>query len=646
MKVPSRTETLNRVIHKLRGEGAWPAGGAMASHGDGARGVPGRSRRGRGGRSPRAAGSPRGLGRWLGSLWLACALALVPAAGATGAEIHSNGRGGGLWSEPATWHGGQVPGPEDTVVIAMRDRVEFDGDDRAQPTCRALHLDPEAVLSFRDSRGGRRTLTVAGPVESYGTIRIDGTGDRRGMYELRLVGEGRAARTVTLQENAGLLIYGYEHHRDERNVRLVATSLDPEAEGAPTPARIIADGRVMFDLHHAHVRDVELELSNLDNSGGARERLNIIGSALTGRSRLRLENCDTPTVRDNHFHADGDAAPDHAIRMIGNTLAQIIGNTIEGPYDMGLHINPDRNSTLADLQIRDVTTRGVYMRNVTDTVLRNVHIESEDATEGVWLQSSYGGALLEQVRVVGADRGFRVRHSRAQMSDCAAEGMAVPDEERAGVGLHVHRSSVRLINSPFDPDEIEINADGSPPGDDEPYVETMQHVVVRVLPAEEEVEAETDAAQAPAPGGAEASARRGGEAPAGLGAEQFQPRDAAHRTVDLPRGVRVRMQTAEASGGVPADRADLNVRNSPVPVSRTGFTPMPGSQHGLAVRSWRYDREAQFRQAPFYELIVEKPTGEEDEAYRTLASETVEPRADWFRPEPNRPEPTIEVTLP
>ena len=53
--------------------------------------------------------------------WLLTLAVLALAHPAMAAEIHSNGRGGGKWDDPATWHSGVVPAADDTVVIAMRD---------------------------------------------------------------------------------------------------------------------------------------------------------------------------------------------------------------------------------------------------------------------------------------------------------------------------------------------------------------------------------------------------------------------------------------------------------------------------------------------------------------------------------------------
>src|SRR5215471_6089991 len=66
--------------------------------------------------------------RVLASVLLVTALGLLTA-GVRAAEIHSNGRGGGEWSDPATWRGKAAPGPDDDVVIARGDAVVFDRND-------------------------------------------------------------------------------------------------------------------------------------------------------------------------------------------------------------------------------------------------------------------------------------------------------------------------------------------------------------------------------------------------------------------------------------------------------------------------------------------------------------------------------------
>lgn len=554
-------------------------------------------------------------------LWASCALGLVllvPLSGARAAEIHSNGQGGGRWSEPTTWHGSEVPGPEDTVVIAMRDRVTFDRDDSKRISCRALHLDPESVLTFATGTQ-RLTLTVAGRIDAYGTIRIDGTSSDIGVREIRLVGEP-ADRRIRLREHAALLLYGSESRAAEMpNVRLVAG--EPDTDETPEPAHLVADGKVMVDLHHSRIDQINIDLANLDNSGGSRERLNLIGNHFTGQSTLRLEACDTPVVRHNHFQADANRPPTTAIMAVESKLIQIQHNIIEGPYATAIRLDTDTNSTIAETRIIGVTERGVDLRHAIDTSLQRLRIDGDGAAEGVQVYRSDEGVLLEQVHVANAQRGYRFDRSRAQLTDCSARDLEVSEESGAGVAVDLSRAAVQLVNTPFEPDQIAIDPSGNPPNG-APYVQTMQYVIVRVT------------------AGQWAPDARDGEA-------AVSHRDTgAEQTAELPAGLRVRLQTSEASGGVPENGADLNVRNSPVPVSRTGLTPMPRSQHALTVRSWHIDRTGEFRQAPFYDLIVEARAQDTSNSRKTLLTRRVEPRADWFRPEPNAPEPTIELSLP
>ena len=560
--------------------------------------------------------------RDIGGTWLsvACCLLLIgPIAQALGAEIHSNGRGGGAWSEPGTWHGGEVPGPDDVVVIAMRDRVIFDQNDRDQRTCGALFLDPESVLSFEEGSEGL-ALTVAGPIDAYGTIRIDGTRDGTGNREIRLVGTQPEQRRVRLREHGGLLLYGDKQAEDDgrQKVRLIADAAGSDATAQPV--QLTANDKAMVDLRHSDIRNIRIELADLDNSGGARERLNIIGSRMTGNTTIRLERCDTPVVRDNHFQTYSGASQEIAIESIGSRLGQFRGNTIEGPYAMGMVLKLDNNSTVADTRIDGAMKGGVVLRKCIDTSLQHLSVRGAGEGEGVSVSDSREGVLLEQVRVENADRGYRFEHSRAQLTDCSAQSSAVAQDNEAWAAIGLLRSSLRLINTPFAPDLIDIEDEGAPPGG-EPFIETMQYVIVRVTPSRESPDSGDD-----------------------VGARQ--PAHNARGEAKLPKGLRVRLQTAEASGGVPAKGADLNVRNSPVPVGRTGMTPLPRSQHALIVRSWRIDREQIFQQAPFYELTIDAPALDGSDARRALVRQTVEPRAGWFRREPNEPEPTIEVSLP
>jgi len=80
------------------------------------------------------------------------------------AEITSNGKGGGAWSNPAAWLGQNVPGPDDDAVIQKGDIIDFDRDDDGKVTCRKLLIDPRGAFRLKAGQG-KVTCCLAGPVE-------------------------------------------------------------------------------------------------------------------------------------------------------------------------------------------------------------------------------------------------------------------------------------------------------------------------------------------------------------------------------------------------------------------------------------------------------------------------------------------------
>lgn len=570
----------------------------------------------------KAGGGFRLPGRWRRTIrtGAVCLLVLLTRGGSAAArDIYSNGRGGGPWSDPATWHGQKVPGPGDVAVIAMRDEVIFDRDDRDQPTCRALYLDPGAVLRFAKDRQ-QLTLTVAGPIESYGTIQINAAHAPTAVYALRMVGQGEDQRTIHLAINSALLVYGSKTHgQDERNARIAADALDAKAKRQPI--QIIADGDAMIDLRDARLDDVQVRLSHLDNTHSVpNERLNIIGNYFAGMSMLRLVGCDTPVVRGNTFHTQDGRAPSYAIYGLTLKLANFQGNTFNGPYGDAITLWHCTSPAISQTQITGVRDHGIEIVRSADASVRDVRI---DRVGNYGIRGfSTPNMTLKNVVITDAKLPFKLFRTNAQLTNCSATAPPVKSPDKVSdsdadssdgdakkpsipVLMLLRQASARLINTPMQPDQIRITEADERRGDG-PLVETMQYLVVRVAPA---------------------SAKDG--APA-----------------DLPAGLRVRVHTAKASGGVPKGRADLNVRNSPVPVSPAGVTPLPLTHHALLLRGWRIDSHGKFRQAPFYKLIVEAPEAGGDGGYAALASKIIEPRADWFRFKPNGPKPTTEVTLP
>ena len=117
---------------------------------------------------------------------------------ALAADVHSNGTGGGAWSDAATWRTKTVPAADDSVVIAAGDAVEFDCDDSAKVSCKDLALDPDAILGFKP--GGKRVLVIAGLIDSYGSIKVTSR-DAGDFMELRLTGDA-PERIIRLERAA------------------------------------------------------------------------------------------------------------------------------------------------------------------------------------------------------------------------------------------------------------------------------------------------------------------------------------------------------------------------------------------------------------------------------------------------------------
>ena len=515
-----------------------------------------------------------------GILQLAIVALLLPLCAA--AEIHSNGLGGGRWSDPASWHGNAVPTKDDAVVIATGDTIAFDGNDIEQPSCAQVSIDPEGVLTFR-ADAASHVLSVAGPIESYGAIRMDGTRSPQGSMELRLAGADDAGRTIRLLRNASLLAYGAEGLPDERRNVLLST-LEPAAGQPRRLGTVVAGVDTMIDLHSARLTDIAVQASSIDNTGfKPNERLNIVGNRFAGLSQLSLNSCDTPLVNGNVFDCGEGVTVPIAITTASCKLADIRANHIVTGYQRGIQVQSDEDSSCTGNTVTAAEIC-VYWHG-TNAMVKNNTISG--AATGVQFTSASG--VAEGLGVAGAKTAIEVINSSFQLTDVHVENL--PED---GVALSLNNAAVTLLNSNLAPEKIK--GVGAPPGA-EPWVQAMEYLVVRVK----------------------------GERPA---------------------GTEVEVRTAAASGGPPQGAADLNVRNSPASLSTAGFTPLPASLRPLIVRSWSLKRDGKKGESPFYDLVTSAPAAAEGEAPKVLKTQVIEPKPEWYRPDPNAPVPTLEVALP
>jgi len=476
--------------------------------------------------------------------WLLSVLAILAAAACRAAEIHSNGSGGGRWSDPATWHGSRLPAADDTVVIATGDTVAVDA--AAADTgamIRGLSIDPDSALVLRAIEARSLLLTIAGPVECYGTIRLEGVHAARGTVEVRLTAEDPQDRVVRLRQNGSFLAYGREGlDGGNRNVILRSGMPEPPSREMAT-VRVTTDS--MLDVHHCRVVDVAFSASDLDNTGARpNQRLTIVGNQFRGAARLSLARCDTPTVRNNRFDADGQQVAS-AVEVDACQLADIQGNEFRGRYGTAIRIQRDTDSTLAGNRIEDAET-GVFWSG-SNAMLRTQSLSG--CTIGMRLEGVTG--VVEDTVIEGCTTGVSIAGSTVQLTD-----VRVGDVPADGRALSCNGSAVTLLNSNLVAEQIDVGAT-MPPGD-RPPVQALMYVVVKVA----------------------------GTVPAGT-------------TVDV--------RTNEASGRPKPGAADMNVRNAPARLMANGLTPLPRTMRPLVVRSWSIQRDGTIAAAPFYDLVITAP---------------------------------------
>ncbi len=490
-------------------------------------------------------------------------------------EYHSNGSGGGLWMDPATWKERIVPAPGDVVVIASGDTVAFDGHDPEHPSCRRILIDPSGVLTFKIDEAPH-TLNVGGGIEAYGSIRIDAARLPGAAPELRLSGAADGQRTVRLMRGAAMLVYGASGAREEPNVTIASGRAGQLAE-------IVADGQVMLDLHGIRFTDVAVQATGLDNTGfKIDERINIAGCRFAGGSRVRLMACDTPAFQRNVL-ACGPSPVPIGLWLNACKLADVRDNRFVGAYGYGVQAANDVDSSLMGNVFSNVACAFCWQGQ--NAMIRQNTVLGGGAV--AWLESMGGG--IEGLRVTGCTGGVTIGRSAVQFTD-----LALRDVPTNTPFLKLEGSSVTLLNANVEPGQVRIGRGAPPPG--QPWVQSMAYVIVQLR---------------------------------GAGAARAE----------------VELRTAAASGGPPAGAADLNVRNSPARVSPAGLTPLPRSLSPLIVRAWSIDANGRPREAPFYDLIVSTRAAD-GAAPKERKRMVVEPKAEWFRPDPNGGAPTVAVDVP
>ena len=458
-------------------------------------------------------------------------------------EIHSNGLGGGRWSDASTWHGGTVPTAEDDAVIAARDTVVFDRDDSDKPTCKQLLLDANSNLAFQAGLG-RRVLSVDGQVEAYGSIKMHAPGFTD-LMELRLVATNAAERVFKLQRGGSLFLVGRPNLPEgKRNVAIIS----PIAPGekAPAPAALTAEARTMVDLQHAQFDNIHLGITGIDNTGDKpNERCNIIGNRFTAFGRLSVASCDTPAIVRNEFRAQKSAmVRPSALSVSSCQLADIRDNRIFGAYAIGIAVSAGECSVSGNL-IEDCAAAISW--HTGNAMLKQNTIRN--CNTGMSLRTLTGSA--EDTLIDHATTAVSLASAKVQLTSITVTN-AVTNRV-----LQLIASSLTMLNCNIRPEQITLTPSSAKPKivrGEEP-LEALEFLVVRVK----------------------------GE---------------------FPRGTHVEVVTTNPEKPLAPGATDLNIRNSPAPVRADGMTPLPHTLTPLVVKSWRMQEDGKVVPAPEYTLSV------------------------------------------
>jgi len=435
-------------------------------------------------------------------VWFVVASSVAAAA----AEMHSNGAGGGKWSDPGTWRGRAVPGSNNTVVVAGDDAVVVDLVDTNRVSCRELLIDPRGMLSFQ--RGGARTtLIVDGPIESYGAIRMDLARFDDGAAELRLVSTNAPSRAIRLRRGGSIVVNGRRDLPEgERNAWLVAA---PPA-GDPQGTLEVVD-QTALDLRGAGVRNIQVNGYRIDNTGGTpTERFNIVGCRFTGRARVWGDYCDTVLVAGNEF-VNGEGL---AIYFVHSGLGEIRGNVIRGGYG-GISLSSCSADAVVDNMIDGA---GIFYLGP-HAMLKGNRVCSSGA--GFVLTRPYTG-LMENGVVSNCVTGVALTDRASwQLINCRWE--EIPTN---GVALSIEGGDATLLNSAVATNRIKLT--GQPRTNW--WVRSQQYLVVQVkgkVPAGSQVRVRTAAPAKPIPPGALDPNVRNSPAPVGADGRTPLPRTLA-----------------------------------------------------------------------------------------------------------------------
>lgn len=403
---------------------------------------------------------------------VAAILFLATSAVAQGAEISTNGIGGGPWSDPATWRGKAVPARADDVVIQKHDIVAFDRNDDGKTTCRKLQIDPKGVLVFKTG-AGKLICCVGDTIESFGVIKLDGTKSAGDFLELRMVGDSADKRKIKLAKGANFLLYGRANlPGDKRNVALSSPKLADQKEDLLSV--VDAEGVVSIDWQRAQVNDVKLMAKKIDNTGTkANERMNVLENHFTGQARIWLQACDTPVIAKNTFEHKGAKPIDEAaINVSYSPLSEIKGNLIRGGFAIGITVTYQSDSVLHGNTIEKCASGITGGYGIPNTMMRKCVVRG--CGVGIKLEGASG--VLEDTVVEGATTAFHIQNANLQLTNFHINDLAAK-----GTAVQFDTGTLTLLNCNIAPGQIKVGP--QPAAAKADPVTCLQYVIVGVKEA-------------------------------------------------------------------------------------------------------------------------------------------------------------------
>jgi hypothetical protein len=535
------------------------------------------------------------------------------------AEVTSNGTGGGAWSDPTTWRGKTVPGPEDDAVVARGDLVVFDRNDdtlayvetaaslvggdniwadcaallvgsQGKTTCRQLLIDPKGMLTFK-SGAGRLCFCCAGPVEAYGTFKLDARASASDRFEFRLVGETTEKRSCKFVKGGSLIMLGRPGLENQQCNVVISSRPQPgqrDLFSFPEHGEAVVDGGegATIEVQHAAVNNVLLRGTGIDNTGAKpNERFNITDSRFCLKGRIYASGCDSPLIANNHFElADARISMIYAaITVYGSPLAEVRGNFVRGRYIYAIGGHAQTDSVVTDNTAEGCAT-GIYWYGANGMIRK---FTARDCDTGVVVTSMSGA--LDDILIENCTMGYNHAGANAQISNMRIA--KVPPKN--GVVVYYSSGPMTLINCNVKPEQIKIH-EVPKPGAKDPHIEiqAMENLVVSVK-------------------------------------------------AGAPPGSYVEVATAQRATPLAPGAADLNIRNVPAQILSNGLTPLPTSREPIVVKSWAYDAAGKLIPAPEYIVRILAP-GQDRKELKALK---VKPDQSWYRTPQNLRVPTVEVSL-